>query len=187
MKIIQEQLCGRTVVGYDLRRPESLPGVHMTSYDERARYETIYDLYESQLSGLNLFTGDPSEIPSFLLPERARVIAFDLPTLYVEAMAKGNVSVPPMLPWFAELDIWKFLGFDIVDTQTQSSALYLYLSKNAYAGAGDIISTNEHNLAGNIELAEKCSKKFDTKYPEHAPWVPCGVWLKEQPAGTGSG
>lgn len=92
----------------------------MTSCDERARYEAVYDLHASQLSGLNLFTVDPLQIPSFLLPENARIIAFDLPTPYIKATAEGNVSVPPMLTWFDDLASWNFLGFDVVEIEPRA-------------------------------------------------------------------
>lgn len=179
MKPNQDQHFDRTVVGYDLRRPESLAAVHMTSYDEKARYETIYDICESQLSGLNLFTVDPTQIHSFRLPEGARVIAFDLPTPYVEATARGNVSVPPMLPWFEEPDNWTFLGFDVVDPRTQMSAVNSYLAECGFChnAVENSIRVNEFGLIDSIEVAESASSKFEKKYFEHAPWIPCGVWL----------
>lgn len=181
MKFNQNQIFDRSLVGYDLRKAESLGSVHMTSYDEDARFEAIYDLYESQLSGLNLFSVDPSQIPLFALPKNGRVIAFDLPTSYVVTAAKGNVSLPPMLPWFAPLSSWKFLGFDLVDPRTQISALDMYLGEisNQSEGVKTTIPLNEFGLICRVEVAERALLKLESKYVEHSPLVPCGVWLKE--------
>lgn len=188
MKDNPDHLFGRTVVGYDLRKPE-LPGnFHMTSYDEEARYEAMYDLYASHLSGLNLFNVDPSQIPSFPMPENGMVIAFDLPTKYVAVASGGSVSVPPILPWFVPRKNWNFLGFDVVDPRAQLSALKMAMDEEASRGGGvdNLISINKFGLLDRIEYAERAISIFETKYYEHAPLVPCGVWIREHQA-TGIG
>lgn len=188
MKDNQDHLFGRTVVGYDLRKPELLGNVYMASNDEEARYEAVYDLYASYLSGLNLFNVDPSQIPSFPMPQNGKVIAFDLPTKYVEVASTGSVSVPPILAWFEPLKNWNFLGFDVVDPRTQLSVLKMVLDEEVSRGGGvnNLISTNKFSLLDSIECAERAISIFETKYFEHAPLVPCGVWFKEQQA-TGIG
>lgn len=183
MKVLPDQVFGRTLVGYDMRKPETLSAVRMTSYDEESRYETVYDIYAPHLSGVNLFFIDPSSSSSMIVPENGRIVAFDLPTMYVEKMAKGIVSVPPALPWFVDMNRWDFLGFDIVDARTQLSGLELYLDTTGGEVATNFTLLNGFGLIENIALARTYSNMLSEKIPGHAPMVPCGVWLKELPEG----
>lgn len=110
------------VVGYDIRKPSALRAVYMTSYDEDTRYEQIYDQYQERLSGINLFTADPSDHVEGLHAD-ALVVAFDLPRAYVDLAGEGNVSVAPSLQTFEKPTDWRLLGFDLVDPGTQTSVL----------------------------------------------------------------
>lgn len=172
----------RTVVGFDIRKSSSLNSLYMTSYDEDVRYEDIYDEFHDYLSGLNLFFVDPSNIKRLKIPTEARIIAFDLPTDEVEHLLKGNVSNPKPLPNIDILNGWDFMGFDVVDPITQTSVFHGFtppiplkeLMKDYFISFG----FNNNELLGDMVSALKIAKACDDYIPEHAPFSPCGIWLK---------
>lgn len=174
----KDQNMERTIIGYDIRKPEAISAIKITSYNEDARYESIYDCNGIELSGINLFIVDPSKIPTLEIPENGRIIAFDLPTSFVISAQKSNVSVPLMLPWFEEMTEWKFLGFDLMDVRTQLSALELYVLDEGAQILDMPIEVNEYGLIENVRDAERFSHLLNNKYSEHAPFIPAGVWLK---------
>lgn len=177
----------RTIVGFDLRKNSSLNNLFMTSYDDSVRYEEINEKYQDQMTGLNLFHIDPSNIPSLMIPVDARIVAFDLPTEFVTCLSNGNVSNPQPLPLVRVNRGWEFMGFDVVDAITQTSAFYGFdrspsdlkeLSEKVR------IQFNSHGLIENEETAVRAATFFDGLYWEHAPFSPCGVWLKQEESGT---
>jgi len=171
---------GRTVVGFDIRKSSSLKNLFLTSYDDDVRYENIYERYREYQSGLNLFYIDPSTISSLIIPLGARIIAFDLPTDSVERLLSGNVSRPQRLPEINIHDGWDFVGFDVVDPMTQTSAFHgfrLPFSKEILI-EDNSLSLNNYGLIGDFRSAMKMAQLFDNLIPEHAPFTPCGVWLK---------
>jgi hypothetical protein len=171
----------RTVVGFDIRKSSSLNNLFLTSYDDEVRYEDIYEKFHEYRSGLSLFYVDPSSIVSLEMPLGARIIAFDLPTDLVLHLSSGNVSNPQPLP---QIDInngeWEFVGFDVVDPITQTSAFHgfdppLPVGKMM---EGCSIDFNDHGLLKNIESALKVVEYCNVIVPEHSPFSACGVWLK---------
>jgi len=173
----------RTMVGFDLRKSSSLNNLFMTSYDDSVRYEEINEKYRTQMSGLNLFQSDPSKIPSLTTPVDARIIAFDLPTELVAYLSLGNVANPRPLPLENVDRGWEFMGFDVVDAITQTSAFYGFdrspsnlkeIAKKAK------LRFNGHGLIEDGETAVRAATFFDGLVREHAPFSPCGVWLKKQ-------
>lgn len=171
----------RTIVGFDLRKKSSLNNLFMTSGGDSGQYEEILEKYQDQTNGLNLFPFDPSDIPSFTIPPDARVVAFDLPTEFVTYLSKGNVSNPQPLPQATVDKSWEFMGFDIVDAYTQISAFYGFdrspsdlreISEKAE------FQFNGHGLIDSVEASIKAAAFFDAMAVEHAPFSPCGVWLK---------
>lgn len=172
----------RTVIGFDLRRPTSLDRLFLTSYDEGVRYEEVYDRCQNNLSGINLFPCDPATIPSVSPPEEARVVAFDLPRKFVEYLSVGSVSNPSPLPCVGNsLATWGFMGFDVVDAITQTSALY-GVDRNVADLQGICgqfnFHLNSHGLIDSCDTALQMAAFFDDSIAEHAPFAPCGVWLK---------
>jgi hypothetical protein len=180
-------LKGRTVVGFDLRRSSALNNLFLTSYDDSVRFEDFLERFSSYRSAINLFAVDPSSIPSVALPKGAQVVAFDLPTPHVDSMIKQGVSSPEPLPTLALDRAWKFAGFDVVDARTQTSAFHGFdLSPPGPASNSRSLSSitfNAHGLIDDEKDAFEISKYFDSIFPEHAPFVPSGVWLKRPPSG----
>jgi hypothetical protein len=171
----------RTIVGFDLRRPSSRHKLFMTSYDETVRYEDIYETHAAYLSGINLFSDDPFNIPSLTFLDGAEVVAFDLPTELIKLLLTASVSNPLPLPISGVDPRWQFAGFDVVDSFTQTSAFYgvdrtplelkVLIQENFF-------EFNEHGLLPEAKLAIKASKYFDEILKEHAPFSPCGIWLR---------
>ena len=179
----------RTIVGFDLRRSSSLNRLFMTAYDDSVRYEDIYENWQDQLSGLNLFYSDPTCIPALAIPADAVVIAFDLPAEFVTYLSMGTVSSPEPLPSAGLGKDWAFIGFDVVDAITQISAFYgmdrtpselEWIAKNLK------FNFNDNGLIDKEEIALKGAKFFDQLVMEHAPFSPCGIWLKHGMQGMGS-
>lgn len=173
----------RTVVGFDIRKGSSLKKLFLTSYDDEVRYENIYEKFREYRSGLNLFFVDPSSLVSLEMPIDARIIAFDLPTDLISHLARGNVSNPQPLP---QINInngeWDFAGFDVVDPLTQTSAFHGFNPplpmKKMIEGHSSVF--NNHGLLNNIECALKMAEYYDNIVPEHSPFAPCGIWLKQE-------
>jgi hypothetical protein len=177
-----KNLFERTIVGFDLRKNSSLNSLFMTSYDQSVRYEEINEQFQDQQSGLNLFYIDPADIPSLEVPGDARIIAFDLPTEVVTYLSNGNVSNPQPLPRVNMGKGWKFMGFDVVDARTQTSAFHGF---DLAISLSDVMKKysfrfNSHGLIDDEEVAVKVAKYFDELISEHAPFMPCGVWLKQE-------
>ncbi len=180
-KKMKNYMAERTLVGFDIRKSSSLNNLFMTSYDDTVRYEDIYEKFQDYQSGLNLFFIDPPSIPSLQIPQGALIIAFDLPTDLIVQLSSGNVSNPQPLPKVNIQDGWGFVGFDIVDPITQTSAFHgfdLALSMEKLMEKHSI-SFNGHKLLCNVESAQKMVDIFDTLIPEHAPFSHCGIWLRE--------
>lgn len=165
----------RILIGFDLRKRASLTKLFMTSYDDSVRYEEINEQHQAELSGLNLYKIDPSTIPSLRMPLDARVVAFDLPTDLVAYLSAGNVSNPQPLPSIKLDEGWQFIGFDVVDAITQTSGLY---GVDWPPSGLTKIHLNGHGLIDDAEAAVKTSIFLDSFINEHAPFSPCGVWLK---------
>lgn len=170
----------RTVVGFDIRKEASLNNLFMTSYDENIRYEYIYEDLNNFQNGLNLFFVDPSSLNTLDIPAEARIIAFDLPTDVVQCLLEGNVSNPRPLPITDLQNKWDFVGFDVVDPVTQTSAFHGFTLPIPIEllSEEDVISLNNYGLLEDFEIAKKIAKCCSDNIPEHAPFSPCGIWLK---------
>lgn len=170
----------RTLIGFDIRRPSLSNSLYLTAYDESVRYEEIYEENQNHLSGMNLFWQDPSTIPSVTIPPEARLLAFDLPKEYVACLLWGNVSLPTPSPAGKLNDEWELVGFDVVDAKAQTSGFHGFgvaASKlddvSVVAGYG----LNVYGLVDSTDSAVKAAIQFDSMFPEHAPFSPCGIWL----------
>jgi hypothetical protein len=179
---MSKNLSKRKIIGFDLRRESSLDRLYLTSYDDAVRYENINEKYQDHLSGINLFFTDPTDIYSLILPGDARVVAFDLPVQRVVELINGNVSNPEPIPTL-NVDIgWDFVGFDVVDALTQTSAFHGFDITTAHLHEvmeKNSIRFNSHGLIDDEDAVVAATDFFDNLIPEHAPFSSCGVWLKQ--------
>ncbi len=172
----------RALIGFDLRKAGSVAQLYLTSYDEDVRFEGLMETSERFLSAVNLFRTDPTDIPSIKLPPNARIVAFDLPVEYLRHRERGTVSTCPKIDMEVLGDDWTFIGFDIVDPITQSSAFSQVAMShgdrpNGISAIG--FSRNNYGVIDDQDAALKAAMYFDSLIREHAPFVPCGVWLKK--------
>jgi len=177
-----DSLQERTVIGFDIRKSSLLNKLFLTSYDENVRYEDIYESLREYISPINLFFIDPACISELEIPRDSLIIAFDLPNDVVDSLLNGNVSAPRPLPEINIQEGWDFVGFDVVDPYTQTSALYgfdLQVAVNESLEKA-MVSFNKFGLLEAIGEAEKIAQIYDHLIPGHAPFSPCGVWLKNK-------
>jgi hypothetical protein len=172
----------RTVVGFDLRRCSSLSRLFITSYDESVRYEEIIEKYEDKLLGMHFFNVDPSKISSLVIPSDGRIVAFDLPVSLVDYLLNCNIVSPQPLSIELNIDEWKFMGFDIVDAYFQYSAFHGFNWATSTAGELEEkfnFPLNDVELIANDRVALRAAEFFDGLIEQHAPFAPCGIWLKK--------
>jgi hypothetical protein len=173
----------RILIGFDIRKSGIL-AFFMTSYDPSVRHEMIYDDYQAFLNGCNFFYCDPTTIASLKLPSNSYIVAFDLEEKVIKASKNRSYSVLDPLPEKVDLAEWFFLGFDIVDIVTQTSALYGF--------DGEVFRTfldnhhcvlNQYGLFNDQDQTKMLIKSFDLLFPEHAPFSCAGIWLKQTSIG----
>lgn len=156
----------RCIVGFDVRelRKEGHPASLSVSIWEQAKAADHIEALDFT-NGINLFI---SIDPLLELRENVQVVAFDLPSSFADVIAsRFGLRLLPL----SSVREWIFAGFDVVDAQTQSSALHEFAAESR-----DV----EYNAIGLIDdqcAAIKASLEADMRIPEHAPFCPCGVWL----------
>jgi len=158
----------RCVVGFDARQPrtEQSPASLSPVAWQRAELDQADD--GSFANGFNLFIAVE---PLLALHGGIQVVAFDLPMSLTDVVLSTFGLCPLPLP---SLNEWSFLGFDIVDPRTQSSAIYDFSMAAAHE-----IRMNENGLIEDEVSAIKAAVLAESMIPEHAPFCPCGVWVKK--------
>ena len=158
----------RCLVGFDVRelRKAIAPASLSTSaWNQAKAAQQVEDT--DFANGLNLFIAIN---PLRHLRGDLQVVAFDLPSSQAIAIA-STFGLRP-LP-LSTVEAWSFLGFDVVDPRTQLSAIY-----DLAAMTSSEVLLNESGLIDDETAAIKAALSADTQVPEHAPFCPCGVWLK---------
>lgn len=160
----------RSIVGFDVRVADRMlassmdpcvwPQHESMEFFDVSRYSNGLNLavtFEA-LSGFSGFNG-------------AVLVGFDIPkslALMIErtfGLRSSDINI------FSSSD-WKFLGYDVVDIRTQLSAIW-WGGVNIRSG-----ETNEYGLVNGQDEAIKISISADRIFVEHAPFCPCGVWMK---------
>lgn len=185
----------RSVAGFDVRaRVHSLesdpPGLfgaksiridgcewRPATIDSEVWERVVSQDQQDECNGLNLF-------PSLDLAQAVAtagadscVVAFDFPAELLNAISKtfGLSSSPSTGP----VD-WEFLGFDVVDVRTQSSAFYSFGWDRRewieFASTG--LDLNRFGLVKEAKSAVDLAIEFDRRVSAHAPFAPCGIWRK---------
>jgi hypothetical protein len=170
----------RSVVGYDLR--EKLFGdakgnwfaltIDMQLWKEHSKKYTLC----IDVNGFNFL----SRIENFLFEiEDSCLIAIDIPTeMAIRISSTFGIHLFPLTSLSKE---WIFLGFDIADIRTQSSALYSFDSSFKIEIKKKIIdyniNLNKYGLVNSQSDSIVLSNFFDVLISSHAPFVPCGIWL----------
>ena len=183
----------RALVGFDLRVP-SIPvlqplkirnpsGLEITSKTMTLDPE-LWGLadgatYDADRNGVNLIDQPSEDLFDGKAPLGAVLVAFDIPHSLFAELARTfgfrdlHQDGLPHKPW-------KFLGFDVADIRTQSSALYSFDLTEAEQGElrkSVPFPLNEHGLLNRDSDAIAMCVKSDVVIPGHAPFAPCGVWM----------
>jgi|GEM_PF-6854863 len=188
----------KSIIGFDVRVKPSIDQQDRseipylgTWYDKPSIRLTIDPLVWPSLvnydepgehNGFDLLDNIPVK-PEGCQPEREKVlVAFDLPTEFAKKLAPtfGLKLIPMETISFGES--FEFCGFDVVDPSTTSSIFYSFnwdeyeivqiLKKGS-------LKLNSWGIIDNEKDAIEASKAFDKKIPEHAPFAPCGIWIKK--------
>jgi hypothetical protein len=172
----------KCLVGFDLRRKSTLSKVFLTSDDEIACYEEMWEKYDDIRYSLNLFSSLPHKIRGLIIPEDAAILAFDLPLSLAEEINNKNFSALTLsIELVSEKLNWKCLGYDVADAIRQYSAFYGFdWEQEEFDGIlkSESIELNEYGIISDQQSAINAAIFFDKLIPEHAPFAPCGVWLE---------
>jgi hypothetical protein len=134
---------------------------------------------EADCNGLNLFPTLSMANEVLGLEPDGVLVAFDFPSGLIE-----SVATTFGLNALTEAEItssWKFLGYDIVDIRTQSSAMYSFdWTRDEWIAICESVkfAFNRFGLVQEEALAISQATEFDEKVREHAPFAPCGVWIR---------
>lgn len=166
----------RSIAGFDLRLwPAAEKNMATIDAEVWPRVSSIGST--SDQNGLNLF----DRAIEGRVPAQAIQAAFDFPQELIRALASTFGVVAAPIEYMKSAAGWEFLGFDIVDARTQSSAFYSFdWSPSELSDLLRQLSLTL-NVAGLIEdeaVAIRASAEFDTVVKEHAPFAPCGVWVQ---------
>jgi hypothetical protein len=144
--------------------------------------------YDAERNGVNLIDQSSEDLYDGIAPSKAALAAFDIPYTLLTDLATTF--------GFRDLDHnrlthgrWRFLGFDVVDIRTQSSALYSFdLSEGEQDKLRKAVPfpLNDWGLLNREADAISMCSEFDVVIPGHAPFAPCGVWMPQKP-GTDHG
>lgn len=162
----------RKFIGYDIRIKNYSNAPNTLSSEIWPRHEFLEDISLGlETNGLNLLNscGNVSD-----LLETSELVAFDIPAQLADSISQTFGLKPSEQAEVPAQGGWQFLGFDIVDPRTQSSAIY------DFSDYGSIIASvlkNKYGLIDDISQSIKLSIEFDCAIKEHAPFVPCGVWV----------
>lgn len=131
----------------------------------------------SDCNGLNLFPTLRSAGNAVTSDTQGVLVAFEFPSGLIESVATTfGLDARPAAESRAS---WKFLGYDIVDIRTQSSAMYSFdWSRDEWIELAESMkfTFNQFGLVQEESVAIAQAVAFDEKVREHAPFAPCGVW-----------
>lgn len=162
----------RSFIGYDLRIRDEGNSPKTLSPEVWERHACLQDItFDHEINGLNLLVSCEDVIK---FAEVAKLVAFDIPSQLADSISH-TFGLRPL----EQIDTpvqgnWKFLGFDIVDPRTQSSALHDFPGCDASI---DSVAKNKSGLIDDISQSIILSIESDRVFKEHAPFVPCGVWV----------
>lgn len=184
----------RALVGFDLRLPAipTLPLLKFTSSkvpQKTLKTATldpelwpVFDAataYDSQRNGVNLIDQAVGDFYEGKGAQAAALVAFDIPHSLFMQLAK-TFGLRDLDKHRLSEKRWEFLGFDVVDIRTQSSALYSFdLTEAEQARLREAIPLplNEWGLIDRDSATIALCLESDVVVPGHAPFAPCGVWM----------
>ncbi|NQD36608.1 hypothetical protein HPT27_06195 [Permianibacter sp. IMCC34836] len=126
-----------------------------------------------------------------LLDELMREVAFGSGEAFLSvAFQMPDSLIDPIADMFGIADKsrchcldeeWMLAGYDVVDIRTQSSVLHsAEFLPTAYGPTGGCLvsALNQFRILADQKKAIDIAVEADLKFPEHAPFSPCAVWIK---------
>jgi len=194
----------RVIVGFDLRRLPVRGLANCVSAGEISDIESSHaftasidpDVWPSLIEETN---GGHSQfghtnclnllgLPDFwsAKPEVTRIAvpaAFDLSIGFLETIGRAAHVTQLEIFTLEALNGWRFLGFDITDRYVGYSALWSrhffskHINTQQFLGG---VPLNPNGLVADFELALSASIQAQkiNGLEDHAPFAPCGVWVK---------
>ncbi|MCI5209352.1 MAG: hypothetical protein D3910_11285 [Candidatus Electrothrix sp. ATG2] len=150
------------------------------------KYENKYE-FDAQFNGFNLLDQVDAEVEELVAQHGMLLVAFDIPTELAKSLKATFGLIPHPLDSLPDEHGWRMLGFDIVDIRTQSSAFYSFSWTQVELRSifqETALKINSYGIISSESEALKLSLYFDKIIPEHAPFFPCGVWVRQEPNGS---
>ena len=191
-----DQIYQRGIIGFDLRRinnsqilsidDKNTMVATIDSYHWSVGFPESWEKYQHEL-GLFSYPFDAFvnryKIDDFAFNHDVFEVAFDLPIetlknlmLYydVQAISIGLIR---------HNKEWLFLGFDVVDPISSMSGLNTKFKEPLGSKLREqtfLKNRNRFNLFDDSNLAFDAAIFFNNLVPQHAPFVPCGIWIKKK-------
>lgn len=190
----------KCIIGFDLRIPLDICSEKIESkiiqsndplssnrkcvatIDNEIWPEKINEHLTAYQHGLNLLDRPFEKIEGFEFQMDLVHVAFDLPI----KLAKTLVSTFGVDIYSIEIiknKNWKFFGYDIIDARTQCSGMYSFdWSGKEFVDILNQLSLklNDYGLVDDESCAIKSAIHFDSIIKEHAPFSPCGIWVRKE-------
>ncbi len=173
----------RYIVGFDFRMGKQDRDTFPATIDNQIWPRHMVDHASLDENGFNLFDGPLEKITAVQPRIDSVLVAFDLPEIFVDALAATFGIVPLPVNLLSASRAWIFLGFDVVDARTQSSGIYSFdWTEEEFACIIKKLSLqlNKNGLVDNEVNAINAAIFFDLIVKEHAPFAPCGVWVNRK-------
>jgi hypothetical protein len=184
----------RALVGFDFRLPkipalqplkisnprDSEKALKAATLDPELWKTSELGDYDFERNGINFMDQATAELYDARVPPKVALVAFDIPdTLFAQLEETFGLRALDAKRVFLNPN-WRFLGFDIADIRTQSSALYSFdLTETEQNKLREAVPfpLNEWGLVNQESDAIATCTKFDDVIHAHAPFAPCGVWM----------
>ncbi|GAB7082137.1 hypothetical protein [Megalodesulfovibrio paquesii] len=190
----------RVLIGLDARRREVDPedvkefagfSVLHAFLTRRQTYPAIPDhgtwpkckgleQYEQWTNGLWFYDTDYLFAVAVALKEKGALIAVDIPTADAARYRKHHGVQPLALKHVADNPCWQFLGYDVADNWISHSAFWGFWWEEGELEATLTrhgVALNEFGLVDDAGKAAALAAYYSGEVKEHAPFVPCGVWV----------
>ncbi len=172
----------RYIVGFDFRIGKQDQDIFPATIDNQVWPRQPIDHASLDENGFNLFDGPIKKITTGRPQINSVLVAFDLPVIFVDALA-ATFGIVPLPVNLLSARAWIFLGFDIIDARTQSSGIYSFdwaEEEFTFIIKKLSLQLNKNGLVDNETNAIKAAIFFDSLVKEHAPFAPCGVWVNRK-------
>lgn len=151
----------------------------LATLDNQIWPQVEFPNFSGDSNGFNLFDS-LEECEHFTYKSKSLLAAFELPMALIDLLSSTFGVVASSFDLNATRSGWIFLGYDVVDIRTQSSAIHSFASSEIEFDNLLVkikSNLNLYSLIINESESIEASIAFDYLLPEHAPFAPCGIWI----------